>query len=77
VGGLEAACALAVTSKGSLAALIDRKVNQPQYHGLEMDAYVRHQALIGNFGDGKNLMPVTMTKAAAAYLQSNQSTSNP
>ena len=76
VSGLEAACALAIASDASLAALVNRKVNQPQYHGLEMDAYARHQALINNFGDGKKLIPEILTSAASAFLQPDCSTSN-
>ncbi|MCH7801484.1 MAG: hypothetical protein IIC24_08090 [Chloroflexi bacterium] len=71
VGGLESACARAIASNGSLAALIARKVNQPEYCGLEMDAFARHEALIGNFGDGKRLSPKILTRAAAAFLQSD------
>ena len=68
VGGLEAACALAVTSGESLAGLIYRKSNQREYDGLEMDAYARHLALLGDHGEANNLTPTILTNAASKFL---------
>ena len=68
VGGLEAACALAVTSGESLAGLIYRKSNQHEYDCLEMDAYARHLTLLGDHSEANNLTPTILTNAASKFL---------
>ncbi|MDP6453250.1 MAG: hypothetical protein QF898_08085 [SAR202 cluster bacterium] len=67
VAGLEAACALAAASNRSLAEVMSRKVNQSSYQGLELDAYIRHLALIAE-GDGTSLVPELLKSVAAALL---------
>jgi hypothetical protein len=67
VAGLEAACALAAASNRSLAEMMSLKVNQSSYQGLELDAYIRHLALIAD-GDGKSLVPELLKSVASAFL---------
>lgn len=68
INGLESASAFAASSQISLAGLIRQKVDRPEYASLEMDAYIRHQALLSGDRTEIDLVPSVLKRAASNFL---------